>query len=368
MSQKKYRVAIIGTGMIANIAHIPSWKAMASDVEIVAAADVWEERVNKVGEVQNIPNVYSDWQKMLDEIKPDIVSVCTPNVYHKAPTIAALKSGAHVVCEKPITVSTADAEEMYDVAESVGKELFISQTTRFTNEAFAAKSFVEAGKMGNMYYAETAWFRRRGVPTWGVFHMKEHNAGGPIYDLGVHMLDLIIWVMGNPKIVAVSGMATTKLANTDEKLATSLADSGAPEGAPSPTRPYDYREFDVEDFAVGLMRLENGGSVVLRTSWAANVSENVNNTFIMGTQAGLQLRPNFELINNVGSYQANTNFKVPSERNVSFAGHFACIEHVIRVIRGEEEKIVKRTEVLNIMRALEGLYKSSDEGREIKLV
>ena len=367
MTQKPFRVAIIGTGMIGYTAHIPSWKSQAGDVEIVAAADILEDRVKKVGKIHNIPKVYTDWQKMLDETKPDIVSVCTPNVYHKAPTIAALKSGAHVLCEKPITISTADANEMYDVADEVGKQLFISQTTRFTNDAIAAKSFVEAGKLGEMYYAETAWFRRRGVPTWGVFHMKEHNAGGPIYDLGVHMLDLVIWLMGNPKIVAVSGIAALKLANKYEDLATSMAESGAPEGALTP-RPYDYREFDVEDFAVGLMRLENGASVVLRTSWAANVTENVNNTFIMGTQGGLQLRPNFEFISNFGSYQANINFKVPSERQVAFAGHYLCIEHVLRVIRGEEEKIVKRAEVVNIMRALEGLYQSSDEGREIKLV
>lgn len=367
MIHKPYKVAIIGTGMIATVAHIPSWRAQADDVEIVAAADILPDRVKKVGKMFDIPRVYSDWQKMLDEVKPDIVSVCTPNVYHKAPVIAALKSGAHVLCEKPITISTADAEDMYDTAEAVGKELFITQTTRFTNNAFAAKALADSGRLGEMYYAETAWFRRRGIPTWGVFHIKEHNAGGPIYDLGVHMLDLLIWVMGNPKVVAVSGTAVLKLANKDEKLATSMAESGAPEGSITP-RPYDYREFDVEDFAAGFLRLENGATIVLRTSWAANMPENANNTFIMGTEGGLQLRPDFELISNVGAYQANTNFKVPSDPKASFPGHMTYMAHAIRVIRGEEEKIVKRAEVVNVMRALDALYQSSEEGREIRLV
>ncbi|MDF1513231.1 MAG: Gfo/Idh/MocA family oxidoreductase [Anaerolineae bacterium] len=366
MTQKTFRVAIIGTGMIAHSAHIPAWKAQKDAVELVAAADILPERVAKMGTEHDIPHIYTDWQKMLDEEQPDIVSVCTPNVYHKAPTIAALNSGAHVLCEKPITISTADAEEMYAAAESAGKQLIITQTTRFSNRAFAAKAYADSGRLGEMYYAETAWFRRRGIPTWGVFHMKEHNAGGPIYDLGVHMLDLLIWVMGNPKISAVSGMTATKFGNIDENLATSLADSGAPAGTLTP-RPYDYHEYDVEDFAVGFLRLQNGASIVLRTSWAANVPENANTTFILGTQGGLQLRPDFEMISNIGALQANTTFKVPADAKVSFSGHFACMAHALRVFRGEEESVVKRAEVLNVMRALEGLYQSAEEGREIQL-
>jgi predicted dehydrogenase len=182
----------------------------------------------------------------------------------------------------------------------------------------------------------------------------------------VHMLDLLIWVMGNPRVVAVSGMTYTKFGNLDENLATSLADSGAPQGVITP-RPYDYREFDVEDFAAGILRLENDATIVLRTSWAANVPETANNTFILGTEAGLQLQPEFQLITNLDRYQADIGVKVPADTNGSFSGHFACMAHAIRVIRGEEEKIVKRAEVINVMRALEGLYRSAQEKREIWL-
>jgi predicted dehydrogenase len=366
MSKTTFKVAVIGTGMIANIAHIPAWKGQADDVELVAVADILEERAQLTAKKHGIPRAYGDWRKMLDEVKPDIVSVCTPNVYHKAPTIAALKGGAHVLNEKPITVSTADAEEMFDVAAAAGRELFITQTLRFINSSFAAREFAASGRLGEMYYAETALYRRRGIPKWGVFHMKVHNAGGPVYDLGVHMLDLLIWVMGNPRVVAVSGMTYTKFGNLDENLATSLADSGAPQGVITP-RPYDYREFDVEDFAAGILRLENDATIVLRTSWAANVPETANNTFILGTEAGLQLQPEFQLITNLDRYQADIGVKVPADTNGSFSGHFACMAHAIRVIRGEEEKIVKRAEVINVMRALEGLYRSAQEKREIWL-
>ena len=366
MSDRTYKVAVIGTGMIANSAHIPAYKALAGDVELVAVADILEERAKLTAQHHGVPRAYGDWQRMLDEVKPDIVSVCTPNVYHKGPTIAALKGGAHVLCEKPITVSTQDANEMYDVAESAGRELFVTQTSRFTQKSMAAKRFADTGKLGETYYAETASLRRRGIPKWGVFHIKEHNAGGPIYDLGVHALDLLIWIMGNPEIVAVSGMAVTKFGNKDENLETSLADSGAPIGVITP-RPYDYREFDVEDFASALFRLENGATIMLRTSWAANVPNNPGKTFILGTEGGLQVSPSLEYITNVDRYQANIAVKVPSDANVPFVGHHNYVEHVVRVLRGEEEKIVKRAEVLNVMRALEGLYRSSELGQEVRL-
>lgn len=363
---KKFRVAIIGTGMIGSTAHAPAWSALPDDVELVATADILPERAKQVAAGFSVPAHYGDWQKMLDEVQPDIVSVCTPNCHHKAPTIAALKSGAHVLCEKPIAPGYADAKEMFDVAESVGKELFITQTARFSSDADAAKEYADRGMLGEMYYAETAAIRRRGVPTWGVFHIKKENAGGPVYDLGVHAIDLLFWVMGDPKPVAVSGQTVLKLANKDEKLATSLFDSGAMGGLLIEPRPYDYREFDVEDFASGYIRMDNGAVVVLRTSWAANIQQGAGSTFILGTEGGINFDP-FTYIANQGHYMVEVSPNIPKNRGVAFSGHFRYMAHAVRVLRGEEEKIVKRHQVLNVIKALDGLYASSELGREVRL-
>ena len=365
MSEKPYRVAIIGTGMIANAGHIPAWKNLKEDVEIVAIADQNEVRARLTAQNESIPRVYVDWQKMLDEVAPDIVSICTPNVYHKEHTIAALKAGAHVFCEKPVSTCYTDAVEMFETAEAVGRRLFVSQTVRFSGRSFAAKEMIESGRLGEMYYAETYYLRRRGIPTWGRFHMKDHSAAGPLYDIGVHAIDRIFWLMGNPKVVAASGVTYTKFGNRDEGLVTSLAESGAPLGVLAP-RMYDYREFDVEDMAAGFIRLENNGAIAFKSSWAANVPENSGGNMILGTEGGLVFDPPV-LVTNMGRYQVNVNLKVPPDQDVPFYGHWLAAEHFVRVLRGQEEQIVKKEGVLNVMKALDALYRSAEEGHEIRV-
>ena len=367
MGDKPYRVAIVGAGMIANVGHIPAWKDLQEkgEVEIAGVYNRTGERARATAERHQIPRAYSDCEEMLAELQPDIVSVTTPNVSHRDFTIAALNAGAHVLCEKPVAAGYADALEMFKAAEQADRILFVSQTGRFSGHAMAAKEIAEAGRLGEIYYAETAAFRRRGVPTWGRFHMKAESGGGPLYDIGVHALDTLLWIMGNPRVRAASGATYTKLADRDEGLATSLAESGAPVGVFDP-RPYDFREYDVEDMGAGFLRLENGATISIRASWAANIPDGTGGTVILGTRGGLQLNP-LTYIGTMGRYQVDVSPKVPADPDIPFSGHLKATAHFIRVLRGEEELIVRREEVLNVMQALDGLYQSAAEGREIRI-
>jgi predicted dehydrogenase len=171
--------------------------------------------------------------------------------------------------------------------------------------------------------------------------------------------------MGNPRVIAASGMTYTKLANRDEGLITSLADSGAPVGVHDP-RPYDYHEFDVEDMAVGLLRLEGGATVSLKASWAANVPPGMDGTLLLGTQGGLRLHP-LTLVTNMGRYQVDVKPTVPPMPDIPFYGHWRATAHMVDVLDGKQALIVQRAEVLNVIRALEALYRSAAEGREIRL-
>lgn len=363
MPKEPYKVAIIGGGMIANAGHMPAWKNLKETVKLAAVVDNDKERAQLVAKNEGIPGAYADLQQMLDEVKPDIVSVCTPNAFHKEQSIASLKAGAHVMCEKPVAICHDDAVEMYDTAAAAGRILLVCQSMRFQSNMTAAKDFVDAGRLGDTYFAEVVGMRRRGIPTWGQFHMKKHSQGGPVYDLGVHQLDGLFWLMGNPKVKAVSSMLYTKFGNRDEKLKTTLADSGAPLGVLTP-RKYDYREFDVEDMAAGFIRLENDAVVNFKVSWAANINKEVFNTTILGTEGGLTLDP-FTLSTNMDGYQVDVTPKIPADRDVFFSGHWVAAEHFIRAIRGEEEPMVKRGEVLNTIKTLDAIYLSAKEGREV---
>lgn len=362
---KKMRVAVIGNGMIANAAHLPAYKNLGDLVEVVACADIREEAARETAQRYGIPKYYTDPQRMLDEIKPDLVSVCTPNNYHKQWAIAALRAGANVVCEKPIAVHYKDAVEMFAEADKAGKLLFPCQTMRFTDNTMAAKKIAETGRLGQVYFGDISAVRRRGVPTWGMFHMKEHNAGGPFCDLGVHILDSFLWIAGNPKMQAVSGRAWTKLANTKEDIETSLSESGAPAGTFTP-RPYDYHEFTVEDFSAGTARFEGGLLVNFKFSWAVNMPNSGGMTFA-GTGAGMLNNP-LTVYANIDGFQTEVSPHVIKHANyggASFTGHMWLMEHVQDVLRHGVEPIVKREEALNVVAAIEAFYLSSELNREV---
>ncbi|MCL4402065.1 MAG: Gfo/Idh/MocA family oxidoreductase [Acidobacteria bacterium] len=370
LKNEDLKVAVIGGGMIANAAHIPAWQDQPG-VRVVGVADRVLDTARATAQRHCIPSAYDDARRMLEELRPDAVSVCTPTCYHREHVTAALRAGAHVLCEKPVAAGSGDAEEMFQAAEAAQRTLLVGQSMRFFNQVTAARQFAAAGELGEIYYADASRLRRRGMPMWGNFHMKLHSGGGPLLDLGVHILDCLLWIMGNPKVVTASSVTFRKLACRKDGLLTSLAESGAPVGVFDSPAP-DYRDLDVEDTGVVLLRLENGAAISLRVSWAANVPDSVGGLIcVMGTEGGLSFDtrvPELKLVKSIQQHQTDISPKLPAPHpNHPFYAHWKEVAHFVRVIRGEEEPVIKREEVLNVIRALEAAYRSAALGSEVRL-
>ena len=343
----KIRVGIIGGGGIARGAHIPGYQKL-SDVQIVAVADVAPGKAEETAGLYGIPAAYADYNEMLDKEGLDAVSVCTPNAYHKAPTIAALQAGCHVLCEKPIAMNLQEGRDMVEAAYKAGKTLQIGVNQRFSPEAQVLKRFVDAGELGDIYYGEATYLRRRGIPTWGVFTHKELQGGGALIDIGVHALDHCLWQMGNPKPVSVSGVTWANFGKRRD-LATVRG-------------LWDVDSFSVDDMGVAMVRFENGACLVLKASWDGHISETFMEARIMGTHGGAYLRPLAIYKDMHGTMVDITPKQLPTVDS-----HHVEIEHFVAVIKGEAEEIVKPEQALDVQAILDAIYESGVTGREVLL-
>lgn len=365
MKESKLRVAIISAGMIANAAHIPAYKNLSDRVEIVGICDLNPVSAEGTAKRHGIANWYTDAEKMLSEQKPDLVSVCTPNVAHKPMTMLALEYGAHVACEKPLALTYRDTKELFDLAKAKGKVLMACQTLRYSDEYQFAREMAREGRLGNIYYSEFSILRRRGIPKWGTFHKMDANGGGCLCDLGVHMLDAALWVMGNPAPMKITGTGSAVFGNSETDIITSLKESGAPAGVHN-ARPFKPEEFEVEEFAAGSLRLSNGCRMNFKTSWAVNLPDEYSMRFA-GTKAGLAL-PDMNMYSTFGRYQADINPRVFHEgkyQGKDFSGHYYLMEELTNHLIDGAPLPVRPEETLNVSKIIDAFYISSREGREV---
>jgi predicted dehydrogenase len=342
--KRNVRVGIIGSGSIARYAHIPGYKAQKG-VEITAVCDVVLDRAAEIAREFGIPRWYSSYQEMLEHEVLDAVSVCTPNVAHRDATIAALEAGLHVLCEKPMAMNLCEAQEMAAAARRSDKTLQVGMHWRFTGEAQALKRFIDAGEMGDIYYGEATCMRRRGIPGWGVFTQKALQGGGALIDIGVHTLDHTMWLMGNPKPVSVMGVTYAAFGKRSDVV--------------SIWAPWDASTFDVDDMAVALVRFEGGASLILRTSWAANIEKAYQETRILGTKGGAYMSPLRVFKELHGSLVDIAPTNIPDGNP-----HTAEIGHFIACVRNECACAVDLDSVLQTQAVLDAIYRSAETGHE----
>ena len=362
---KKLRIGIIGCGGIAKQKHMPSLAQLTELCEMVAFCDIKIERAEEAAKKFGTPDaaVYEKYMDLLKDETIDVVHVLTPNVAHAPITVAAFEAGKHVMCEKPMAHTSADARKMMDAAKKSGKKFTIGYQNRFRNEVRTLKEACSAGSLGDIYFAKAHAVRRKAVPTWGVFPDKSLQGGGPLIDIGTHALDITLWMMDNYRPKAVMGAVFHKMADNFE---------GNMFG------PWDPKTFEVEDSAFGFIRMENGATIFLESSWALNTLDSREAaTSLCGTKAGAEIRSgmsyaNNELIFNTAKY-GNL-----MEEKISGSGHIAYFEgstqapgyleakQWLECILNDTHPLVRPEQAFVVTQVLEAIYKSEETGELVK--
>ena len=347
---KKVRLGVIGNGGIANGAHLPGYSLIPDDCEIFALCDIDPVPLHQTAaKYPQVKHLFEDYNKMLEMPEIDAVSVCTPNYVHFAPTIAALKAGKHVLCEKPIAMNATEATEMVATARKEGKILQIGYNSRFAPSNQTLKKFIDAGELGDIYYARAQAMRVRGIPGWGVFIDKSKQGGGPLIDIGVHILDLTLWLMGHPKPVAASGVTYQKFGKRDDVVGF--------------MGQWDYKNFTVEDMAASLIRLDNGATIMLESSFVANLKEEIHNTTLLGTAGGAEAYP---LSITQERHKSVFSFK-PQIHNPNINTHHAEMKAFVECVRDNKEPLVTGEHGLAVAKIMDAIYLSAELGREVAI-
>lgn len=351
----KIKIGVIGTGSIAN-SHIAAYQKNP-DVELYSLCDINEKQLNKMGEKYGISRLFTDKDEMLKLAELDAVSICTWNSEHAPCTIAALNAGKHVLCEKPMAMNSKEAESMKASAEQNKKLLMIGFVRRFGNDCKILEDFVQQGTLGEIYYAKASYLRRDGNPG-GWFGDQSRSGGGPLIDLGVHVIDMVRYLSGNPKPISVYGATFQKL--FDRKGAI-----GAPKYLSSSTSENDI--CDVEDLASALIRFDNGEVLSIEAAFSLNLKEDTSTIELFGTKAGAKISPKLEIFGETHHYLVNTSFAAPTA--LDFDGLFeAEINHYIDCITGKSKVCKSPAEDgVILMKILEVVYESARTGHEVIL-
>ena len=338
------KVGIVGLGI--GIIHLRFFKEVPG-VTVQALCDQNTALLQKTAAEHHVPQTFTDFDRFLADADIDAVALAVPNFLHRPMTLAALDRGWHVLCEKPMALNAAEALEMRTKVRETGKKFMIHFNQRFRAEHQYFKALVDSGKLGDIYYATTGWRRMRGIPKFGGwFGQKKMSGGGPLIDLGVHMLDLTRWLMGNPKAVTVS-------ASTFSHLGESLALAQS-------------KEFDVEDLATALIRFDNGASLMLEVNWALNFEEREKIYLELSGKKGGLSNVTFDYKDTttcIFREEAGAMVKtVPLKYPAAFESAQA---HFARCIREDLEPEAGASEGVEIMRILDAIYASAHAEREV---
>jgi predicted dehydrogenase len=346
---ERVRVGVIGLGWPGQ-RHIEAYLRQP-DVDLVAVCDANEQLLTATRTANNVPHAFTEIDELFSLSGLDAISICLPNFLHAPVAIKALESGRHVLCEKPLARTVAEGEQIAAAVAGSGHVFMMALNNRFRPDTLAVKALVETGGLGEIYYAKAGWLRRRWNPiVRGWFTRRELSGGGPLIDLGVHMLDLALWYMGNPRPAVVTGATYSAFR---EQV----------------SRRIGY--IDTEDLATGFVRLVDGRTILVEASWIG-FSEQPDFVYcdLFGTRGGATIQRPTEgtrIFTEPAPDLPLTAAAVgmPDRMALTYESFNGEIRHFVDCVRAGEQPSAPVGQGLDVLRILDALYRSAESGREV---
>jgi predicted dehydrogenase len=328
-------------------------------VELAGIAGLEDDVRTELAERHGVEHHVARWEELLADGGLDVVSVAVPTFLHAPVTIAALERGLHVLSEKPMARSVEEAQSMVEAARAAGRVLDVAFNHRQRGDIQTLKSIIDSGRLGRLYYAKAWWLRRTGIPTLGSwFTSAEQAGGGPLLDIGVHVLDYSLFLLGQPKVTTVTA-STYDLLGSAGFGSSPTADKSGATGA---------QTFDVEDLATVFMRLEDGGTLLVEASWAAHrTAGDEFGITLYGTEGGAELivrdmEPigSLRIFTDEAGVAAETTLSPPAG-----SGHHAVVAEFVEKVRNGAR--ADGAGHADLARVVDACYRSAAQRREIVL-
>jgi predicted dehydrogenase len=351
-NNRQIRIGIIGAGNIANV-HMNVFKQVP-EAELVAVTDVYLPLAEARAKEHGIQKVYESSDKLLEDVDIDAVVIAVSNQWHAPIAVKALEAGKHVLLEKPMAINVESAKEIVRAQRKSGRVLMIPHQLRWESLSMQVKEQAEKGALGRIYHAKTGWMRRKGIPGWGTwFTQMDKSGGGPLIDLGVHMLDLSLYLIGNPKPVSVYGATYAEFGPNKR-------------GAGTWATPNWDGYYDVEDLATALIKLEDGATLSLDVSWAALTSSSEQPYVeLLGSQGGASIRGDKgRFMTEMFDRSLDAELSIPQQDEGS---RVRMTRHFLDCIREGKEPLTSVMTGYTNNLILDAIYRSSKTGHEVQL-
>jgi predicted dehydrogenase len=336
LARKTLRIALVGVGGAAQINHIPALKKI-EDVELVAICDRDREKVGRVAQKFGIPEATNRFDDLLEDESIDAIDICTPNFLHAPMATAALEAGKHVLCERPLARSADEARQMAKAAKKADRVLMCAVQHRFRADAQLLRTFVDKGDLGEIFYAKAGWLRLRtewDSDEWR--RQKRESGGGVVLDLGFQMIDLSLWVLGGPKVESVTASV------------------------------HRQKKGEVEDSATAFFRLETGATLTLELTWGLLMEKDFAYLNLFGSGGAALLNP-FRLHKGMHGALVNVTPTLDTLRHQYKQSVESQMAHFAETLRKGQRPMGDAEEIIPVMELMDAIYRSADQGKEVKL-